>query len=508
MAKSRGVEARVIKAHEPIGKAATSTEVKTTVSSSGDDFISAPTDLKGYKVLVNQSSILPQCIRAYKNNIAGFGIGVRYKSDQKETPEMKAEWDRITEVLEFLNMDQDTKEVFEDLIEAREIYGIAYLEVIRNLAGEVVGIEFIKNTPSIQKTSQLSPYIEVEYEQSGKVLKRQKKFCKYRQQLSGKTVYFKEIGDPRIMDNRDGAYREEVPLEHQANELLEFAIGTETYGEVRWTGQVLNVDGSREAESLNNRYFKEGRHTPLMIMIKGGTLTEDSFTKLQGYMNDIKGASGQHAFIVLEAENLESRTDMEGEKPPEIEIHNLAGMLQHDELFQEYLNNNRRKVQSAFQLPDLYVGYTTDFNRATAQSAQEITEKQVFQPERQSLAWVINNKLLADYRFRFVEAYFLGPEISNPDDIMKILNVTERAGGLTPNKAKAITFDMLGEVAEDYPDDWGNVPLAYTKTAQASEQGFDQQLSQQIRKAVENDDAEITAVLKEIRSLLRTGAIK
>lgn len=57
----------------------------------------------------------------------------------------------------------------------------------------------------------------------------------------------------------------------QANEILEFAIGTKPYGEIRWIGQLLGVDGSRRAESLNNNYFINGRHTPLLIMIKGGT---------------------------------------------------------------------------------------------------------------------------------------------------------------------------------------------------------------------------------------------
>lgn len=66
---------------------------------------------------------------------------------------------------------------------------------------------------------------------------------------------------------------------------------------MRWIGQTLGVDGSRKAENLNNNYFENGRHTPLMIMIKGGTLTDESFDKLQQYMNDIKGEAGQHAFI-------------------------------------------------------------------------------------------------------------------------------------------------------------------------------------------------------------------
>ncbi len=506
--KKPGISARIIKASEPIQKAETSTELHS-ITSDGAGFISPPTDLRGYKRLVNHSSILPQCIRAYKNNIAGFGIGVRYKEDVEETPEMKAEWDKITEVLEFLNMDQDTKEVFEDIIEARETYGIAYLEVIRNLAGEVTGIEFINDIPTVQKTTPLPPYVDIEYEVGGKTMKRPKKFCKYRQQVNGKTVYFKEIGDPRIMDNRSGEYGESIPIEYQANELLEFAIGTEPYGEVRWIGTVLNVDGSRKAEGLNNRYFSEGRHTPLMILINGGTLTDDSFEKLQTYMNDIKGENGQHAFIVLEAENLENRTDMEGEQKPNLEVVKMADILQKDELFQDYLDNNRRKVQSAFQLPDLYVGYTTDFNRATAQSAQEVTEKQVFQPERQSLAWVINNKLLAGYHFKYVEAYFLEPDISNPDDLYKLLTVCNNAGGLTPNKAKSILYNAIGETAEDFEGDWGDTPLAYSKASQPAAQGLtglDQQISQQVQKSVENGDEEITVVLKEIRKLLTRGA--
>lgn len=500
MKKSSGVSARIIKATEPVQKAETSTEIQTTAREDGAGFVLPPADLKGYKRLVNHSSILPQCIRAYKNNIAGFGIGVRYKEDLDETPEMKAEWDKITEVLEFLNMDQDTKEVFEDIIEARETYGIAYLEVIRNLAGEVIGIEFINNIPSVQKTTPLAPYVEIEYEVNGRTATRRKKFRKYRQQLNGKTVFFKEIGDPRIMDLRTGDYGEGVPIEYQANELLEFAIGTEPYGEVRWLGTVLNVDGSKKAEGLNNRYFSEGRHTPLMLMINGGTLTDESFEKLQSYMNDIKGENGQHAFIVLEAENLENRTDMEGEQKPTIEVVKMADILQKDELFQDYLDNNRRKVQSAFQLPDLYVGYTTDFNRATAQSAQEVTEKQVFQPERQSLAWIINNKLLADYHFKYVEAYFLEPDISNPDDLFKLLTVCNNAGGLTPNKAKEIIYKAFGETSENFEGEWADLPLSVAQMQGVG--GLDQQLSQQIEKSVERRDEEITVVLKEIRKLL------
>ena len=415
---------------------------------------------------------------------------------------MIAEFNKATEIIELLNMEQNTKEVFEDVIEAREIYGIAYIEVIRNIAGEVVQIELIRDTPSIRKTKPLEPYITTTYYHHGKEWKRKKKYCKYKQEIGGNTVYFKEFGDTRIMDRRDGSYienNETLDITYQANEIMEFTIGTEPYGEVRWIGQVLGVDGSRKAENLNHNYFENGRHTPLLIMIKGGTLTDESFEKLQQYMNDIKGEAGQHAFMILETETTDGRADFDQSEKPEIEIKEIANILQKDELFQNYIDNNRRKVQSAFQLPDIYVAYTTDFNRATAQTAQVITEQQVFQPERKSLAWTINNRLLNGYRFRYVEAYFLEPDISNPDDVYKLLTVANNAGGLTPNKAKQIVYEAYGEVSEDYKEEWGNIPLAYSKTQTT---GFDNQLQKQIEKAALNHDDAVVAVMKEVRNLL------
>ena len=508
------VGVHVIKAR-PVVKAEAPTAIDPDRQKSAGEFVSPPYDMRGLKQMVCDSNILPQCITAYKNNIAGFGIALRYKTeDADETPEMKAEWDTAQQVLDLLTINMDTKKVFEDLIEARETYGIAYLEVIRNPAGEVNQVSFIRDIPSVQKTYPLDPPQEATYIYNGQEVKRPRRFSKYRQQVAGATVYFKELGDPRMMDSRTGEYTETdadgapLAIQNQANEILEFAIGTELYGEVRWLGQALGIDGSRKAESLNNRYFTEGRHTPMMICVNGGTLTDDSFTKLQEYMNDIKGEAGQHAFLVLEVENTDNKVAFEETQKPTIEVKDLASILQKDELFQGYLENNRRRVQSAFRLPDLYTGYTTDFNRSTAQTAMEVTEKQVFQPERKSLAWTINNLLLNGYGFKYVEAYFLDPDISNIDDLYKILTVTEKAGGLTPNKARSIVAEALGEKAENYEGDWGDTPIAMQnflsqQQGQELDPGVMSQLDGQIQKAENRNDDAIVAVMKEVRKILK-----
>lgn len=383
------------------------------------------------------------------------------------------------------------------------------MRVIRNIGGEVSQIEFIRDTPSVYMTKPLEPYQTAQFWYKGRFEERQKKYRKFRQQLNGQTVYFKEFGDRRIMDKRNGEYVDQLDIEFQANEIIDFPIGTEPYGEVRWIGQILSVDGARKAEFLNNNYFENGRHTPLMIMIKGGTLTDESFQKLQHYMDDIKGAAGQHAFIILETESTDNALDFENSAAPEIEVKDLASILQTDELFQAYLDNSRRKMQSAFLLPDLYVGYTTDFNRATAQTAMEVTEKQVFQPERKNLAWTINNKLFNEFGFQHVEAYFLEPDISNPDDLAKILTICNAAGGLTPNKAKQVAMEALGEVSEDYPEEWGDIPLAYSNKTQSASDALSglftmaAGMNTAIAKAQHNHDDDIVPVLKEIRSYLK-----
>jgi PBSX family phage portal protein len=457
------------------------------------DWILSQNYMRGLKTMVRHSSVLPQCINAYKNNIAGFGIGIRYKDDIAETPEMIAEFTLAEETIELFNLNGDTKELFENIIVSRETYGIAYTEVIRNLKNEVVQLEFIKDTQSIIKTMPLEPYVETEFLYKGTPRKQNKKFCKYKQTINGKTVYFKEFSDPRIMNKLDGNYVSEIELNNQANEIIEFKIGTEPYGTVRWAGQCLGIDGSRKAENLNNNYFENGRHTPLAFIVKNGTLTNDSFVKLQQYMNGIKGEAGQHSFLFLEMDN-DSRTGFENGKHPDIEIRDLASILQKDELFQEYLDNNRRRIQSSFQLPDLYVGYTTDFNRATAQTAIEITEKQVFQPERKSLAWVINNKLLNSYNFKFVEVYFKAPDITNIDELSRILSITERAGGISPNKAKEITYNLMNDNFEPYTGDWGDVPLVYSK-------GQSPEKTVAKSKNVSKDD-EVIAIMKEVKKII------
>ena len=445
------------------------------------------------------STILPQCIEAYKQNIVGFGFQLKYRNDEtkdKETDEMRAEWNRVEAALTYMHMEKPLVDVFKEAIDDREACGNGYIEVIRNGKHEVVELAKIEDPASI-RTTKRGPAVDVAYFRDGQTLKRKKKFRRYVQIVNGsKTVWFKEFGDSRIMDYRTGKFDDKTPEEYQANEILHLKIGSGAYGIPRWISALMDMYGSRNASELNYRYFKQGRHLPAAILIKNGRLTEESEAALTEYASSIEGQESAHKFLLLEAEALETEPSLGFEKDKasvDIEIKPLAEMLQRDGLFVNYDDTNRKKVQSHFRLPDLYVGYSKDYNRATADTAMLITEQQVFIPERKSLSFLITNTLLADYELRYVKVELKNPDITNPQDVAAILGAVNQIGGVAINDTRELLGNVLGKELENFKDDRANMPTALIDQGAAGP-------AMLLKSAGANE--KIYAVLKDLRDLL------
>ena len=118
------VKAKIIRPQEqPVVKAENPTQLEEDIQRYAEEWIEPDLPLESLGEMVKNSNILPQCIHAYRNNIAGYGIGIKYiDNDQKETEETKAEWQRLQNIIELLTIEQDTKQIFEDIIEARDVY--------------------------------------------------------------------------------------------------------------------------------------------------------------------------------------------------------------------------------------------------------------------------------------------------------------------------------------------------------------------------------------------------
>lgn len=454
----------------------------------------------GYlKDIAKESTIIPQCIKAYETNIAGFGVDIKSKLDDKiDSAEEKKEAEQLKNIIDNMNYDMPFKKVLSKIINYREQCGIAHMEVIRNNIGEVVETNALD--PEFITLTSYGPTLEFEQQINGNKISRKKRFRKIKQMVNGKTVYYKEFGFPKFMDYRTGKITETDNGEYEANEVLVFRTGSELYGTPRWWGQAINIQGSKMAEFVNYNYFVEGRHTPIMIVVKGGTLSEKSWADLQTYMNDIKGYKNSHGFIVLEVEAMETGVQslgLEDDKGMKIdvEIKDLSPMLQQDALFSGYLKENAKGIQSSFNLPDIYVGKTEEYNRATSYAAMEVTERQVFQPERETFKWVINNILLGGYEFKTVEVELKSPKLENTDDLFKMLMTLQKAGGVTPLVAQKLLQKYVDIDLEEYTESWGQIPIEVLKIAKQDTQ------EPQAGEIKKNEQRQVD-VLKDVRNAL------
>ena len=443
--------------------------------------LSPPYDKSLLRALMEYSTILSQCNEAYKQNIAGFGISPKYIEDETTTGEStqkKAEWDRMNELLNSLNDEMPLKEVIETAILHREETGEAYIEVLRNLRGEVVGIENIDPVPML-----------VTKKLVGADGKKYRRYC-YRDGVN--EVWYKALGDPTSL-NLDGSINEGTTDKGTATEVLHLKIGDGAYGVPRWIGVLLDLLGDREAGELNYSYFMEGRHTPLALITNNAQLTPETEQKLKEYAQGGKAARHKILWLGLESDVPEDMDPLEAaKKKGTAELVKMADVLQSDALFLEYSDKVREKVLSKYRLPPVYIGLSSDYNRATVETAKELTEEQVFQPERLALAWRLN-RLFKDYGFKHVEVTLEAPKIENPDDTAKILSLLIAGNAVAPNDLRDLAGRVLGKDLEAFRDESYNVPTAPVPNAEPIAKAYGDhelgELAGEIRRLVHGRDA-------------------
>lgn len=457
--------------------------------------LSPPYDLSVLRSITNISDILNQAIEAYKTNIAGFGFGVRYKVDDvKETTEMKEEWNQLESLLNELSYERPAKEIIEEVIRHVEECGNGFIEVIRNLKGEVVGIDNIK--PEYMTVTKLNRVVN---EQGQEVKVR---YFVFRDAVddSAKSAgtWYKTYGDqtPLNIDGSVGADGQGT-----ATEVIHIKIGDfqDPYGIPRWIGPLIKILGNRKADELNYRYFTQGRHIPLAITLENAQLTKESEATLQNYANSIGGEDNQHKFLLLEAEKVGPADEMLGvddKYKPSIRIEKLADILQKDALFLEYNTNVVEAVLGAFRMPPIYVARSSDYTRATAETAKELTEEQVFQPERESYAWRLNS-LFREYDFKYVEVFLKSSNLVNMEDVKAILDPAINANAVAPNDLRDIISKVLNKPLQPFDEDRYNYPI------ETNSQGSTIDMSQiDVGKAY--GDGETSEVAASIRRLIRS----
>ena len=469
-----------------------------------DDIIKPPYPPCELKQIGEYSSIMQQCIDAYKTNIIDFGFDVEYKIDinsedidstVKEAAEK--EYTLLGEFVRYLNLDKSPEEILAYVIEDREKTGNGYFEVIRdgeNIPREIeyADAEFMRVGKKTDPTEAAYTITRDGVEES---IEKQRRFRRYVQQIGEQKVWFKEFGDPRTMNSETGEFSEQTPEDKRATEIYHVKIGSGTYGIPRWIGNIVGVYGARKAEELNLFYFSNGRHIPAAITVSNGTLDDESYNALQSYMNDLQGVENAHKFLLLEAAGTTVETDIHGmEKhvPVKVEIKSLTEMLQKDALFLEYDDRTRQKIRSSFRLTPLYVGEAQEFSRATATEAKRVTEEQVFGPERRVLSRALNAMFLNPLGLKHVKLAIKGPEINDAEEIATVLGPFISAGAVAPNDLRDKLGRILGKKLDLFAEEF-NIPLQVM---------LNQTGSSTTEVEIEKSEGGLVDVLKDLRDVL------
>lgn len=475
----------------------------------GAEIIEPPYFFSELKIIAEHSTVLQQCYDAYKTNIVGFGFAPEYSFDynspdvaEPQREQAKKEWVQMQEFFKYLNFEESPEKIFEYMVEDREKTGNGFLEVIRDAQGRPNSLEHMD--VEHMRVCKYTVPDEVTYNitEDGQPVSvtRWKKFRRFVQLSNGRKVFFKEFGDKRIMNSTNGKFDDSTPENLRATEVIHFKVGSGVYGKPRWIGHLINVYGARKAEELNFSYFKNGRHVPAAIIVKNGEMTEESFNEMQRYMENVQGVGESHKWLLLEARGTAGKdaTGQDTFANADIEIKSLAEVLQKDALFLEYDEKHRQKLRSSFRLHPIYTGEAQEYNKATAQTARQITEEQVFQPERNAIIGKINTLFLSEFNWQYVRAMLRGPSFRDPGEIARALYPVIAAKGVAPNDLRNLAAEILGlDELEEWPEEEFNRPFMGNNGMGAA--------TEPIAKALNNKElhqSEEMLILKDIRTRL------
>ena len=434
-----------------------------------------PYNPQALAALLDKSNILRQCVDAYVANIEATGHTLAYIGPEgaEESPASQQEKLRIESLLEQPNGDYDLLELRERNRRDFEIIGAMAMELIHNAQG---GVDAYYNIPVhtlrlTKRDKEPTEIIELVNRSGVDVeIRRNKRFRRIVQEVAGKRVYFKEYGDPRSIDPDTGKEDASLAIEDQATVIIYSGCYRSgySYGVPRYIHQLPSILGSREAELTNLEFFKDNAIPAMAVLISGGTATEQAIEDTEDYFRESRGRSSMNRILFIEAHGDDRAADEHGRiAPPSMQIKPLASERQNDAMFGKYDEANQKKTRSAFRLNPLFVGLSEDMTYATAAASLQMTEAQVFSPERNKVDQIFNLKILADGQGR-PPAYWRmrsnPPRFVNPSDVIQSLSRFEAVGAMTPNIAIDIMNECFNKDTPKIEEPWGDLPFSVTKT--------------------------------------------
>lgn len=292
----------------------------------------------------------------------------------------------------------------------------------------------------------------------------------YATKRSGRVVWFKEFGDQRSMSSVTGLPTKRAKPDYsepdEAHELLWFsahACGREPYGVPAWIPLAFGVAGVQHADILNLTSLMDGR-IPRVVLITDMEFDYDIEEYLQEKLEEAARPENRFAPFVIQGlpKEVSIEDAMVGSKSStqsRWEWVKLSDVIPDDAMYTKYGDAVDKRIQRAYRLPDILVGRSDEFNRATAFAAIDTAEKQIFGPDRREDDWVFNRRLMPEIADTWTqEMESLGPKVVDADDVKKIVTAMTGAGVGSPNtwgrlaeRVTGIPFDPRDDIAGQLP---------------------------------------------------------
>jgi PBSX family phage portal protein len=415
------------------------------------------------------SSSLNQCISAMITNVDGFGWELARAEwldlDEELPDEANVEKEQVRRLFNYCNRSQSFNKLRHDLRRDYELIGMAYMEIVNNRAGEIIELHRLpaylcRLTARDKEVTEFDQPVRTD---KGKYdfLPRKERFRRIVQLVDGREmVYFKEFGDPRGISYKTGKPTED-PKEY-ANEIIIFSQGCayHPYGVPRWLSDMLGIFGTYKAQNVNYTFFDFKTIPPLVIMVSGGTLSEDAVLSLKNlFERDIKGVDNFHKGIILEATPADVG-DIPGEKisPVRMEIKPLTQFIQNDAQFLRYMESVDESVAASYRIPPIHRGKSKDYNRATSMAATVAAEQQVYIPERREFDYIINQTIMSRMEINYWTFRSLGAKTTDQADIVNAVAGIKEA--VSVGHLQEMVAELRNVPAGTIPPENYNITLA------------------------------------------------
>ena len=444
-----------------------------------DRIIDPPLSLGELSVLSEFSTELRQTCDAMAVGVDGFGHRVLPRPISEEQKrqfkkQIEEEQEFLSHFFNYPNSEESFVKLRRESTQEKELTGNAYWELVPSLTDlkKYSAINRINSaTIRITKADRMITrmglnYVKNDFSIGTKFF--QKKFRRFVQIINTKKVFFKQFGDPRVIDKRTGEVADQnLEPQFRANELFHFKIETRRptpYGMPRFTGNIISIKGSRQADETNIVTLMNNNIPSFAILANGGMLTQGSVDRIREFVDtQIKGSSNYSKWLILEGES--SHDGLSSPTSTKIEIVPLTRAQHQDMLWQSYDENNAKKLRRNFRIAPILVGASENYDRATAQVSEALTEKYVYNPEREEIDREINKILLAQ-GIRFWTFKSNSPNVTNDEDLVRILTGAERSGALTPRIARMLLEDILNRDLpgfDNLPTDFNpDLPFSFT----------------------------------------------